>query len=731
MGGRATVLAALGTAILLAGGLAGAVRAADGVEIATPTASGTLGASISYTDTFQADSAPLSVELLLQEPGVYGPLVTDADFGAAAGGYKADVVDSSHVIPNTTLSFRFRVRTAAGTTLGPSATFTLQDTRYTWQTISGVHVRLHWYSGDQAFAQKALAVGDDAVTRVSALLGVTETLPIDFFVYASADGLDGALGPGTSEFVAGRAIPEIRTLFAEIDPGQIDSSWVGQVIPHELTHLVFDTATRNAYHEPPLWLNEGLAVYESIGYDTDDQGRMRDAVASGALLPLTGLTGSFPTRQELFYLSYAEAVSAVDFFVHTYGQAHLVQLIRSYAQGVTDDQAFKAAAGVDVAGFQAAWLASFKTSLPTAFGPRQPAAGSLPPGWSQSGGGPAASALPTTAPVQGARWRRGPGRRRRCRGGGHRPGDAVPGTGRGHRRADHRDRGRGAPAAPTRPGPTAVAAGRAPTRGALPMSALVARVRRIPSWQYTLGVALLVLGFLITAQLRSLVPRSQYDSSDLPPLRQTAQELQAAQDQLKAQILDLRAQVQAIEQNGQGNAAQITALNAQLADARLAAGLVALQGPGVVISLRDSTRPVPPGAAPGDLLVSAADLRQVIDLLWLSGAEAVSVNGERIAVTTPLTDIGSSVLVNSSYLQPPYQISAIGPADLYTRLATSAAFVAYLQNRAQAVGLDVALLQSNDVQVPAYSGTVNLIHARPVASPVPGGSASPSGSAAP
>lgn len=401
---RATVIAALGAAVVLAGGLAGglagAVHAADGVEIATPSVSGTLGTSISYSDMFQAGSTPLAVELLVQEPGLYGPLVTDADFGPTASGYRADVVDSSHVLPNTTLTFRFRVRTAGGTTLGPSATFTLQDQRYTWHEILGTHVRLHWYSGDQAFAQKALAVGDDAVTRVAALLGVQETLPIDFFVYASQDGLDGALGPGTSEFVAGRAIPEIRTLFAEIDPDQIDSSWVEQVIPHELTHLVFDTATHNPYHEPPLWLNEGLAVYESIGYDQDDRGRMRDAVASGTLLPLTGLTGSFPTRQDLFYLSYAEAVSAVDFFVRTYGQAQLVQLIRSYAQGVTDDEAFKAAAGVDMAGFQAAWLADLKTSLRAAYGPRQPAAGAVPPGWSEPAGG-GASALPTTAPAQG------------------------------------------------------------------------------------------------------------------------------------------------------------------------------------------------------------------------------------------------------------------------------------------------------------------------------------------
>jgi uncharacterized protein YlxW (UPF0749 family) len=261
------------------------------------------------------------------------------------------------------------------------------------------------------------------------------------------------------------------------------------------------------------------------------------------------------------------------------------------------------------------------------------------------------------------------------------------------------------------------------------MSQLVARARQIPSWQLTLGAALLALGFLMTAQLRSLVPRSQYDSSDLPPLRQTAQELQAAQDQLKTQILDLRSQIQSAEQNGQGNAALVASLNGQLHDARLAAGLVALQGPGVVVSLNDSTQPVPPGAAPADLLVSAADLRRVIDLLWLSGAEAIGVNGERIAVNTPLTDIGSSVLVNSSYLQPPYQITAIGPSDLYDRLASSAAFVAYLQDRAQAVGLQVALLRSDKVTVPAYTGTVNLLYARALPVPTPSVGPSPGGSA--
>ena len=51
------------------------------------------------------------------------------------------------------------------------------------------------------------------------------------------------------------------------------------------------------------------------------------------------------------------SVSAIDFLIRTYGQDALGGLIRSYADGVSDDLAFEDALGVNVAGFEAAWLA--------------------------------------------------------------------------------------------------------------------------------------------------------------------------------------------------------------------------------------------------------------------------------------------------------------------------------------------------------------------------------------
>jgi uncharacterized protein YlxW (UPF0749 family) len=252
------------------------------------------------------------------------------------------------------------------------------------------------------------------------------------------------------------------------------------------------------------------------------------------------------------------------------------------------------------------------------------------------------------------------------------------------------------------------------------VSGLAARLRSIPSWQATLGVALLVVGFLVATQLRTEAPRVRYSSQERPPLVTTARELQAQQQALKDRILALRAEIQDVSEAAAGNDALVADLNEQLRQARNAAGLVELVGPGLVLRLDDSTEPVPPDAAPDDYLVSAEDVRDVVGELWLAGAQAVSVNGERIGITTALVDLGSSVLVNSAYLQPPYVVAAIGPIDLYDRVASSAGFARFLAARAESYGIVVGLGRATEVVVPAYSGTINLTEGRPLPAPTPG-----------
>jgi len=141
-------------------------------------------------------------------------------------------------------------------------------------------------------------------------------------------------------------------------------------------------------------------VYVSQGYDSDSRAAIQQAVADRSLMPLSALVGQFPTSADRFSLAYDEAVSAIDFMVRHYGQDGVVRLIRSYAEGLTDDQAFQAGIGVDTAGFEAAWLADLGAPAPSPFGPQPAPAGPIPPGWGAGGGGgssaggPAASAAP-------------------------------------------------------------------------------------------------------------------------------------------------------------------------------------------------------------------------------------------------------------------------------------------------------------------------------------------------
>ena len=67
------------------------------------------------------------------------------------------------------------------------------------------------------------------------------------------------------------------------------------------------------------------------------------------------------------------------------------------------------------------------------------------------------------------------------------------------------------------------------------------------------------------------------------------------------------------------------------------------------------------------------------------------MNGERIVGSTAVIDIGGSMLVNSAYLAPPYTITAIGPPDLYERLQQSVAFVQFVRERIEPVGIQLSV----------------------------------------
>ena len=225
-----------------------------------------------------------------------------------------------------------------------------------------------------------------------------------------------------------------------------------------------------------------------------------------------------------------------------------------------------------------------------------------------------------------------------------------------------------------------------------------------PQWALSLAAALTVVGFVAAAQWNGSLGRQEFTTSAQDVLSRQVAALETEQKQLRAGISDAERQVQDFQAQAAGSQSVREQLQSQLDAARLAAALTPVGGPGIVIEIADSTRIVPAGDNPSNYIVLVDDLRDIVAALWASGAEAISINGERLTATTSIYGVGSSVLVNSAFLSPVFRIEAIGSDGLLDRFSNNAAFLARVSQRITSFGLEFATATADDLKLPAYVG---------------------------
>lgn len=238
-----------------------------------------------------------------------------------------------------------------------------------------------------------------------------------------------------------------------------------------------------------------------------------------------------------------------------------------------------------------------------------------------------------------------------------------------------------------------------------------------PGWAVSIAAALAVMGFVGAAQWNSSVPRQEFTSSAQQVLAAQVLELEREQGELRAQIADAEAEVQRFQAASTSSSVALAALNQAVAEARLAAGLAAVHGPGAVIEIADSQRVVPAGGNPSSFIVLVDDLRDIVAALWASGAEAVAINDERLVATSSIYGVGASVLVNTAFLSPPFRIVAIGPEGLLDRSLAHDAFVGRVAQRIEFFGLEFATAAAEDLTLPAFVGNTRFRWAVPVDGP--------------
>ena len=174
----------------------------------------------------------------------------------------------------------------------------------------------------------------------------------------------------------------------------------------------------------------------------------------------------------------------------------------------------------------------------------------------------------------------------------------------------------------------------------------------------------------------------------------------------QAEVTGLEQRHAALEREVDGQLAAVgtgAALAGDLNE-QISAGTVAVSGPGLRVTMADSTRQAEPGDRIENYLVHQQDLDAVIAALWAGGAEAVTVQNHRLTATTAILCVGNVILVAGRLYAPPYVIEAIGPVELMeTALTESPRVTAYVE-AASALGLGWSVGRETSLDLPAASG---------------------------
>jgi uncharacterized protein YlxW (UPF0749 family) len=224
--------------------------------------------------------------------------------------------------------------------------------------------------------------------------------------------------------------------------------------------------------------------------------------------------------------------------------------------------------------------------------------------------------------------------------------------------------------------------------------------------QLSMLAAALLLGMLVSLQWPTATAQVPGPSDRIS---QTVRQLELEQQELKRTIGHLREE---LNQRHQDAPERIQELRKELTLQKMRAGLIDVRGSGIRVDLDDGPR-ADSGGDRDSALVHDYDLRDVINVLWMAGAEAVAVNDERIVHSTSIYCVGSTIMVNNTRLSPPYHISAIGDPVQLQETLRNPGYLKDLRTRIERFGVGIELVPSESITILAYRGSFPQRFAQP------------------
>ncbi len=218
------------------------------------------------------------------------------------------------------------------------------------------------------------------------------------------------------------------------------------------------------------------------------------------------------------------------------------------------------------------------------------------------------------------------------------------------------------------------------------------------------------IGLIVTWQFMAKIPiTSTFPTDEIEARGTLLNDFLEEQQYLQSRIVNLRSQIEEAQTNIEttSHSTNLDVLNVL----KKKLGLVEVIGQGIEIEMNDGPSALRGGTDYADTdLIQASDIRDVVNLLNASSADAVAVNNHRVTATSTISSVGNTILVNNSRVSPPFFVNAVGDIDIILQRLLNKGLLPDIYARQGKANIVFKIRPKEFVTVPVYNGDLKSDH---------------------
>ncbi|WP_432774406.1 DUF881 domain-containing protein [Brevibacillus gelatini] len=187
---------------------------------------------------------------------------------------------------------------------------------------------------------------------------------------------------------------------------------------------------------------------------------------------------------------------------------------------------------------------------------------------------------------------------------------------------------------------------------------------------FILAIISAIIGVMLAVQLRSSLHPVHKESRSIAELRTTLQKELEKHKNLLADISKYN-QLYYQYETSLSEDESISVMKEELERNRRLAGMVEVEGEGIVLQVVDAPAPQEPildehmqVPVVGEYTIDDEDLRWLVNILFANGAQAISINEQRLVATSAIRNVGDVIQIDTRTIKPPYEIKALGEPEV-------------------------------------------------------------------